>query len=103
MHIIGLDIGTTTISAVVLDSETGCIKASRTISNGADLAPDVPGGKLQDPDVIIRKMKSVLEELKAQYSPIAAIGIDGQMHGLVYVDADGKAVRHDPHDPAEKR
>lgn len=92
MHIIGLDIGTTTISAVVLDSETGRIKASRTISNGADLTPDVPGGKLQDPDIIISKLQGVLEELKAQYSPISAIGIDGQMHGLVYVDAEGKAV-----------
>lgn len=92
MHIIGLDIGTTTISAVVLDSETGLTMASRTISNGADLSPDVTGGKLQDPDVIIAKLLGVLEELKAQFSPVAAIGIDGQMHGMLYVNAEGEAV-----------
>lgn len=92
MHIIGLDIGTTTISAVVLDSKTGLTKASRTISNGADLAPDITGGKLQDPDVIISKLQSVLQELKSQFSPIAAIGIDGQMHGMLYVNTEGEAV-----------
>ena len=92
MRIIGLDIGTTTISAVVLDGETGRIQASRTIGNEADLAPDIPGGKLQDPNIIIEKLCRVLDELKAQYAPIAAIGIDGQMHGVVYVDAQGKAV-----------
>lgn len=92
MRIIGLDIGTTTISAVVLDGETGCILASRTIPNGADLPPDVPGAKMQDPDIIIEKLQGVLSELKAEYAPISAIGIDGQMHGVVYVDDLGMAV-----------
>ena len=92
MNIIGLDIGTTTISAVVLDGESGVIRASRTIPNGTDLPEDVPGGKLQDPEIIVGKVKSVLDELRAEYAPIDAIGMDGQMHGVVYVNAEGRAV-----------
>ena len=92
MNAIGLDIGTTTISAVVIDSATGEIREARTLTNGTDLPPDVPGGKLQDPKAIIDKVLALMEELKAAYAPICTIGIDGQMHGVVYLDEAGEAV-----------
>ena len=92
MNIIGLDIGTTTVSAVVLDSDSGAVLSSRTLPNGADLPADVPGGSLQDADVIIGKVRTILEEFERNYAPIAAIGIDGQMHGMLYVDKWGRAV-----------
>lgn len=92
MNAIGLDIGTTTISAVVIDSVTGEIRQSRTISNGTDLPGDVPGGKLQDANAIIDKVLALTGELTSAYGPICAIGIDGQMHGIVYIDESGAAV-----------
>lgn len=92
MNAIGLDIGTTTISAVVIDGVTGEIRKSRTISNQTDLPCDIPGGKLQEPNAIIDKVLALTDELKAAYGPICAIGIDGQMHGIVYIDAAGEAV-----------
>ena len=92
MNAIGLDIGTTTISAVVIDSATGEIRESRTIANGTDLPPDVPGGKLQDARAITEKALALVDALKSAYGPICAIGIDGQMHGIVYIDERGTAV-----------
>lgn len=92
MNCIGLDIGTTTISAVVLDGNTGKILASRNIANGADIAPDVPGASLQDAEMIVERARLLLEELVREYAPIQAIGIDGQMHGIVILDELGKAV-----------
>ncbi|MBQ6372922.1 MAG: hypothetical protein IJJ45_00360 [Clostridia bacterium] len=92
MNAIGLDIGTTTLSAVVIDSATGAIREARTISNGTDLPGDIPGGKLQDANAIIGKALALVDELKAAHGPICAIGIDGQMHGIVYIDAAGTAV-----------
>ena len=92
MNAIGLDIGTTTISAVVIDAATGEIRESRTLSNGTDRPADVPGGKLQDPNAIVEKVLALTDELKAAYGPICAIGIDGQMHGVVYIDSAGAAV-----------
>lgn len=92
MNAIGLDIGTTTVSAVVIGGENCEILTSRTVLNGADLPPDVPDASLQDADVILQRVQGLVEELSAAYGPIGAIGIDGQMHGMLYVDADGRAV-----------
>ena len=92
MNAIGLDIGTTTISAVVIDSATGEIRQVRTISNDSDLPGDVPGGRLQNAHVIVDKVLALTDELAASHGPICSIGIDGQMHGVVYLDAAGTAV-----------
>lgn len=85
LKILGLDIGTTTISAVVTDAETGNILESRTVKN----ASAIGNSKLQDPDVIINTVIKVKNELVEKYSPITAIGVTGQMHGILYLDKDG--------------
>jgi len=92
MKAIGLDIGTTTLSAIILDGAEGRVLETLNISNGADLEQDVPGGRLQDADVIARKAVEMVEKLAEKYSPIDVIGIDGQMHGMLYVDECGSAV-----------
>ena len=91
MNIIGLDIGTTTISAIVLDGVSGEILKTVNISNGADLQARMSAERIQDPEAIAQKALKVVETLKAEYE-IAAIGLDGQMHGIVYVDGQGQAV-----------
>ncbi len=85
LKILGLDIGTTTISAVVTDAETGKILDSRTVKNDSV----IDGTKLQNPDVIINTVLKVKNELVEKYSPITAIGVTGQMHGILYLDKDG--------------
>ncbi len=88
LKILGLDIGTTTISAVVADAETGEILDSRTVKNDSV----IEGSKLQNPEIIINTVLAVREELTKKHSPLTAIGVTGQMHGILYLDKDGKAV-----------
>ena len=44
---IGLDLGTTTISAVVVDTRDGTVLARKTEKSEADLRSSVPGEKMQ--------------------------------------------------------
>ena len=92
MKAIGLDIGTTTLSAIILDGEKGTVLETLNVINGADMPQDVSGGKLQDADVIAKKAVGLVKTLLEKHSPVDVIGIDGQMHGMLYVDADGSAV-----------
>ena len=91
MNIIGLDLGTTTLSAVVVDSDTGKVLETLNIPNGADLPSRMAGERIQDPDRIAEKALGLVGTLKGKYD-IAAIGIDGQMHGVLYVNGQGRAV-----------
>ena len=91
MKVIGMDIGTTSISSVVMDTETGRQLTSRTIPN--DTA--VPGPvwvRQQDPEQIWEKCINLVEEYKRTWPDIARIGLTGQMHGMLYVDKDGNAI-----------
>ena len=92
MKAIGLDIGTTTLSAIILDGEEGRVLETLNVANGADMPQDVPGGRLQDADVIARKAVELVRTLMEKHSPVDVIGIDGQMHGMLYVDENGCAV-----------
>ena len=88
LKILGLDIGTTTISAVVTDAETGKILDSRTVKNDSV----IDSTKLQNPEIIINTVLEIKNELTKKYAPISAIGVTGQMHGILYLDKDSEAV-----------
>ena len=91
MNIVGLDMGTTTLSAVVVDSESGAMPRVMNIPNGASLNAAERFARLQDPEVIAERALGLVAALKREFD-IAAIGLDGQMHGIVYVSAEGRAV-----------
>lgn len=90
MKTIGLDIGTTTISAVVYDLNIGVL-ASRTVKNDSCI-PGNPWERLQDPDVIYEISTEALRNLLRQHPDTAAIGLTGQMHGILYLDTLGNPV-----------
>ncbi|HBL40770.1 MAG TPA: hypothetical protein DDY98_04060 [Ruminococcaceae bacterium] len=90
MKVIGLDIGTTTVCGIALDCESGKIRKTVTLPNDSFLVGK-PFEKIQSPEIILRKVTALCEELCAEFSP-EAIGISGQMHGIVYLNEDGKAV-----------
>ena len=46
----------------------------------------------QDVEKITQTALSVIETLFERYPDIHSIGVTGQMHGILYVDADGNAV-----------
>lgn len=92
MRVIGVDIGTTTISLVVLDTDSGAVLECVNTPNPAAYPGAQPFERVQDPEKIVSQTGAQLERLKRRYAPIGAIGFDGQMHGMLYVDAQGKAV-----------
>ena len=88
----GIDIGTTSISAVLVDEQTGRNAASRTVNHRSFIEDGCPVGRTQDPERIIGMVMSVYGELTAKYGRPCCIGLTGQMHGMLYVDAQGRAV-----------
>lgn len=90
MKIIGIDIGTTGICGVSLDSESGAMLKAVTKPNESFIVTDKSYEKIQNTDIIMRTVYDIMNELDADSA--SAIGFSGQMHGIVYVDADGKAV-----------
>lgn len=92
MKRIGIDIGTTTISAVVLDDAGKEVLESRTLSNESFLRTGNEWERLQDVGRIVECAKDALDDLLERYPDTAAIGLTGQMHGIVYVNREGKAV-----------
>lgn len=92
MRTIGIDIGTTTISSVVLDVEKQVVLKAKTISNGSFLERENSWERIQDVAVIISKATAVLEELLDEYPDVTAIGLTGQMHGILYLDQNGECI-----------
>ena len=90
MKALGLDIGTTTISAAVLEDSR--LLTTLTKNNDSFITEAEPWEKLQDPRRIEAIALSMVEELFAQYPDIGKIGVTGQMHGIVYLDSGGVPV-----------
>jgi sugar (pentulose or hexulose) kinase len=83
MRTIGIDIGTSSIKAVLVEID-GDAKVTRTVSRGysADGAPT------RDPERWANLARAALLELASHGRP-DAIGFTGQMHGFVAVDRSG--------------
>lgn len=92
MKALGIDIGTTTISFVVVDGQSREMIKSYTIANPGFLETGVPWEKIQDPAMIMHKVIHLLNDILCEYKDIGVIGLTGQMHGIVYVDSYGKHV-----------
>ncbi len=90
MQIIGIDIGTTSICGVVIDAANGKVLKSKTVSSHAFIDGDEPWEKIQSPEKIISLATEILDGFICEET--AAIGVTGQMHGIVYTDASGNAV-----------
>lgn len=90
MRAIGLDLGTTSICGILMDAQTGAVLRSRTEASHAFIAGKHPWESLQSPERIIALAMDILEDLWC--ADVCAIGVTGQMHGIVYTDRTGKAV-----------
>ena len=88
MDHLGLDLGTTTISAAVLDAD-GRLLCTRTVPGGAAVAGQ-PWERKQDARGIEHAALSLLDGLLQEFPDIGCVGLTGQMHGIVYVDAVGQ-------------
>lgn len=90
MKQLGIDIGTTTVSAVVVAE--GTVLSSLTLKNDSFLPSEHPWEKIQDPAYIRGTVFSAVDQLLEQHPDVARIGITGQMHGIVYLDRTGDPV-----------
>ena len=88
----GIDIGTTTVSVVLLDGMSGELLGKSTVVHGADLPGDLPEAHLQDPDKLTTAALQAAEALMEQCGASDCIGLTGQMHGMLYVNGEGQAV-----------
>lgn len=92
MYFIGIDIGTTTICGIVLDLEENRIEAVTKINNDSWINSGNDWERIQDPEIIIKDSRVLLDRLLNQFKKIEGIGIAGQMHGILYIDKDGNSL-----------
>jgi sugar (pentulose or hexulose) kinase len=86
---IGLDIGTTTLSAVALDVAQGALLARLTLAHQLDVATlaDRARGRAELDlvglhGVVVESLSELAAALAERSSDVAGIGVTGQMHGL---------------------
>lgn len=92
MKSIGIDIGTTTISLVVVEDSDFTLVRKMTLPNDAALSSPNSWEHLQDVSRIIINAQSALDEILINYKDVCSIGLTGQMHGIVYLDKSGNAL-----------
>jgi xylulokinase len=93
-HVLGIDASTTATKAVLVD-ETGRVAGIGIAEYGFEVPR--PGWSEQDPrlwaDGAVAAIRSVLASTGVDGDDVAAIGLTGQMHGLVLLDSGDRVLR----------
>ncbi|MEK9783709.1 MAG: FGGY family carbohydrate kinase, partial [Opitutales bacterium] len=92
MNFIGIDVGTSSIKALLV-SPTGEVLASSNPQY--PFQTPAPLWAETDPEVWWHATCAALKELLEDQKPesIAGVGLTGQMHGLVLLDQEGQPLR----------
>ncbi|MDI1248824.1 MAG: FGGY family carbohydrate kinase, partial [Lacunisphaera sp.] len=91
---IGIDSGTQSTKAIALDLETGRVVAEARAPH--TLIPGLPAGHMeQHPQEWAAALGTVITEVAAKVdrSRVRGIGVSGQQHGFVPLDAAGAVIR----------
>jgi xylulokinase len=99
MYLLGLDIGTSSIKASLIDALTGLCSAScQSPEIEMEILSPKAGWAEQDPELWWEHTQKAIAEAISKSginaADIKAIGISYQMHGLVCVDKDMKVLRN---------
>ncbi len=94
--VIGVDSGTQSTKALVVDARDGRVQGTGAAAYG--LLPGLPAGaKEQDPGVwvkaLVKSVKAALAAAGAAAGEVVAISVSGQQHGFVPLDKDGEVIR----------
>ena len=93
-YLLGIDVSTTATKALLID-EQGAVTAVGATEYAFDTPQ--PLWSEQDPPVwwygAVQSIRQVLEKTGIHGDEIAAIGLTGQMHGLVLLDGNGAVLR----------
>ncbi|GBC92446.1 Xylulose kinase [bacterium HR15] len=94
MYLLGIDVGTTGVKAVLIDLQ------GRVLASGADTYPlhtPQPLWAEQDPHdwwrATRQAIQQVLRESGVSASQVRGIGLSGQMHGSVFLDEQNRVIR----------
>ncbi|MBF8378556.1 sugar kinase [Alicyclobacillus mali] len=87
MKALGVDLGTTSIAAVVYDTAASRVVWCESRPHGAQLSTDDPLASMQDAECMLALAERMVEKGLSEHPDVAAIGVTGQMHGVVYLDA----------------
>lgn len=98
MYLLGFDIGSSSVKASLVDSQTGrCVASSFYPESEAPIIAKRPGWAEQEPSSWWENLKlataAVMSASSVSPDSIKAIGISYQMHGLVCVDRDHQVLR----------
>ena len=93
MTFLGIDLGTSGLRALLVDAAGNPIGATE---RAYDARRPFPGWSEQDPADWIAAVEGAVDELRAKFPAFAdlrGIGVSGQMHGAVLLDAAGQVLR----------
>jgi xylulokinase len=98
MYLLGLDLGSSSVKASLLDVDTGvCAGSAHYPKSEATIASPQPGFAEQNPAdwyaAACSAVRDAVQQAGATGADVSAIGIAYQMHGLVCVDANQEVVR----------
>ncbi len=98
MLLLGIDLGSSSVKASVIDGESGkCLATAFYPSDEMKIIALKPGWAEQDTEIWWTNLKSAISDCTSQLgqkkNEIGAIGISYQMHGLVTVDRNDKVLR----------
>jgi xylulokinase len=97
-YLLGLDIGSSSVKASLVDAGSGkTVASAQSPSEEMPMLAVKPGWAEQDPEMwwqhAVICIQSCLKKIPGAGKDIAAIGISYQMHGLVVIDKNQKALR----------
>ena len=87
-RLVGLDVGTTSVKGIAIDQGGAVVHVAE---RGYPLSTPRPGWSEQDPELWWKAAAEVLDECDADRA--LGIGLSGQMHGLVALDANDRPLR----------
>src|SRR5713226_834779 len=92
MAVLGIDLGTSAVKVIVLDADGRSLSVSK---EGYQVIAPRPGWAEGDPNAWWRATVSAVQAAVAQapHARITAIGLSGQMHGVVPTDKEGRPTR----------
>ena len=98
MYLLGIDVGSSSVKASMVDGATGkCLASAYYPKQEMNITAIQPGWAEQSPSMWWENLKLAIHELlsvtKIEKGSIEAIGISYQMHGLVVVDKNQEVLR----------
>jgi len=98
MLLLGIDLGSSSVKASVIDGESGkCMASAYFPADEMKIIAVKPGWAEQDTEIWWTNLKAAIKsctgKLGKMSDQIGAVGISYQMHGLVAVDKNNKVLR----------